>query len=98
MGDVVALYNGGLVDGVGHVRDRNAQKTLCHVADVGTAAGFLGNLIGQRQEALPHDTDVEWLIAVRSEDCREMRGLDLADADICIGNSERAASSVARRA
>ena len=49
-------------------------------------------------ESGTHRVRVEPFVAVRAEDRREMRGLDLADADIGVGDGERAAAAVAGRA
>ncbi len=97
-GRVVALLDGHLLDGLGHVGDGDAQEIFRHVARVARRPGGGGDLPGQIREAGPHGVGVERGVAARAEDRREMPGLDLAEQDVGVGDGERAAAAVAGRA
>jgi hypothetical protein len=59
--------------------------------------GGLGDLAGQRGELLAHHLGVERLVAVGAEDLGKMRGLDLAEHDVAVGDGQRPAAAVAGR-
>ena len=89
--DVVAFLHRDLFDRVGHVGDGDLQEALGDLVRSLFTADFLGQ-IGK----LPHDhLGVEGLVGVGAKDWRKVLGLDLSDADISVGDRQRAAAAVA---
>ncbi len=91
LGDVVAALHRDLLDGVGHVLDRDGDEALRH--RLGAAA--VADLGGQRRERALDHREVERLVLAGSEDRREEVGLQLAEHEIGVGDRQRAASPVA---
>ena len=92
-GHVVAALDRDLLDGVGHVLDRDAD---CAVGDLLRRAP-VADLGRQLLEGRAHGVRVERLVAVGPEDRRKVRRVELAQHDVGIGHGERAAAAVAPR-
>ena len=88
--DVIAARDRNRLDRLGHLRNRNGEKSvgdrlrLPPVADVAR----------ERGKALPHDLVVERLVAARAEHFREEIGDQLARHQIGVGDRERAAAAI----
>ena len=97
--DVVAALHGNLLDGVGHVLDRDAQKAgrdLLRRTD--RSVRGTGDLAGQRREFLGHDRGVQRLVRVRPEHRGEEVGAQLAEHHVAVGNGQRSPAAIAGRA
>src|SRR5262249_20577457 len=92
---IVAFLHRDLLDRVGHVGDSDAEISLRNLTWRTPLAGGLGYFLGQISKFLRHDIRIKRLIAFRTEDRRKMPRLDLADTDIGIGHSQRAATAIA---
>ncbi len=97
-GGVVALLHRDLLDGIRHVGDRDVQEALGHLARGARLAGGFFDLVGEGGEFFPHDIGIERLVAVGSEDRREMPRLNFPHADIRVRHCQRAAAAIARGA
>ena len=96
--DVVAALHGNLLDGVGHVCDRDAQKAgrdLLRRTDRGVRGA--GDLAGQRGEFFGHDRGVQPLVGVRAEHRGEEVGAQLAEHHVAVGDGQRPPAAVAGR-
>ena len=99
LGDVVAALHRDVLDRVGHVLDRDlagsrrrlpracARTPVAASTSSASAANFAAHHVG-----------VERLVAVRSEHVREKTGSMLADHHVAVGDRERTAAPVRRRA
>ena len=96
-GGVVALLHRNLLDRVRHVADRDPQEALADGPRVPSFAGGAPDLFGKSGKFLYDHRGIERLVRRRSEDRREMRRLDLADADIGICHRQRATATVGGR-
>ena len=96
--DIMAFLHADLLDRVGHVGDRDAQKPLRQGARVLRLAGGLRHLGGQSGEFRLHHLGVQRFVAFGAENGREVRGHDFADADVGVRHRQRAAAPVAGRA
>ena len=98
-GDVIAALDGDFLDRVRHVLDRDAEEPFGEV--FGRPLGLARlrrDLFPHRREFLADDIGVERLIAVRAENRREMRRLQLAKHDVAVRHRQRPAAPVAGRA
>jgi len=73
--DVIAALHGNLLDGIGHVINRNLEKSFSHCEYRTVVAGLFANGLSQLGELFLHDSCIDWLIALGSENFREMRWL-----------------------
>ena len=96
-GDIVTFLHRDLFDRVGHVGDGDAQKSFGDLTRRANGAGRPRNFLGQHGELPGHDSAIQWLVAIRTEDRRKMRGLDFAHADIGVGDGQRSAAPIACR-
>ena len=92
-GHVVAALHRDFLDRIGHVLDRDLDEA---VGDL--FRRFAADLLGQFGESLFYRVGIERLILIGAEDFREEIGDELADQHIGIGDGERSAAAVARRA
>src|SRR5204862_6220939 len=90
-GGVVPLLHRDLLDGVGHVADSDAQEAFGDRSRVSALASRAPDLLGKVGEFRPYCCRIDGLVRRRAEDRREMRRLDLADADIGVGHGQWAA-------
>ena len=88
---ILAARKSHFLDRGGHRRDGDGDKTLCNVARI--AAHWRG----QFGEFGHHHRAVQPLVATRPEHCRKMRGLDLAEQHVGVGNCQRPAATVCGR-
>ena len=90
-GNVVAALHGDLLDGVGHVLDRDANGAVGDLLGR-TSVANLGRELG---EGAAHRFGIERLVVRRPEDPREKPRVELAEHDIGVGDGERPAAAVA---
>ncbi|MNK60659.1 hypothetical protein D3C87_798010 [compost metagenome] len=88
-GDVVAALHGNLLDGVGHVADRDGDIAFGHLLRRRI------HRARQRFELGPHGGHVQRFIGVGAEDAGEERRLQFAQHDVAVGDGQRAAAPVA---
>ena len=98
LGHVVAALDRDLLDGVGHVLDRDPQEPLGHLHGVARIAGGIADLLRQGGEFLLHDVGVEGLVGSGTEDVGKMLRLQLAQHQVAVCDGERPAATVACRA
>ena len=92
-GDVVAPLDRDLLDGVGHVLDRDGEKAVGHSGGVASVP----DLGGDRLEAPADHLDVDGLVLAGPEDLRKLRRQQLADHHVGVGHRQRTAAPVAGR-
>ena len=88
-GDVIAARHRYFFNGVGHLLHRDVDKAFSH--HLGTAAG----LRGQQCKFLFNSRLAQRLIGVGAEHLGKVKGLHLADHEVGVGHSQRAAAPVA---
>ena len=76
---VVAALDRDLLDGVGHVLDRDGQEAVGQLRGRQLPAGRLAHLRHDLGEALLHGAGVQRLVAAGPEHGREVPGLQLAE-------------------
>jgi hypothetical protein len=91
---VIAALHRNLLDGVGHVLNRDADEAFGHVFRSLAAA----NLGCQRGELLTHGFCVQRFVAIGAEHFREVIRVQLAEHHVGVGNGERPATAIAGRA
>ena len=96
-GDIIAALHGNLLDGVGHVLHGDAQKAFRHLLGADRLALGGGHFLSQFPEPVLHRCQVQRLIAVGTENGREVAGLDLAEHQVAVGHGQGAAAPVAGR-
>ena len=97
-GDVMPARDRNLLDRIGHVLDRDVDKTFDHGFGRGRRhAGRACDLVGERGKACAHDRDIERCIAIGAEHLWKMRGLQFAEHDVRIRHRQRSAAPVTRR-
>ena len=97
-GDVVAALHGNLLDGVGHVLDRDLDETVGdlfrrHLAGGGREPDLLRQIV----EVVPHGRGIERLILTGSENLREELRQQFSHHHIGVGHRQRPAAPVAGR-
>ena len=97
VGDVMASLHGDLLNGVGHVLDRDGQKSLGQLLRQLRKASGGGDLRGQRFEGGPHAFDIQFLVSVRAEHGREGFRADTAEEHVAVRYGERTTASVGGR-
>ena len=95
-GDVMPFLHGNLFDRIGHIRHRDPQISLRHILAGLSLSGCLTDLPREIGEFLFDDGRVQWFVAVRTKDRREMGGLDFTHAHVGVGHGQRSAAPVAR--
>ena len=95
--DVVTALDGDLLDGFGHVRDRDGEKPFGDLLRRSPLAGRGLDLNGKACEFLRDDGGIERLVAARAEDSRKKGRLKLAEHQIAICDRERTAAAIAGR-
>ena len=93
--DVVPLLERHFFDSVCHVRDSNAQKACGGCARVVCRSTLCVDASCERGEAFAHNCGVYRQVACRTENMRKMLRLNLANADIGIGDGQRTAAPIA---
>ena len=93
-GDVVAALHRDLLDGVRHVLDGDGDETFGD----GFGRSPVADLGGKSCEFLTHRRGIQRLVLSRPENRREEIRLQLAEHDVGVGHSERAAAAVTGRA
>ena len=89
-GDVIAALHRDLLDGVGHVFDRDGDEAFGDLF-----GGFAGLIGGEGVKCGAHGVSIERLILIGAENGGEEIGLQLAEHDIGVGDGERAAAAIA---
>ena len=97
-GHVVAALHRDLLDRVGHVLDRDLEETRRDLDRCARVAGGRANLRREGREPRAHRAGVQRLVLAGAEDVREEFRLQLAEHDVAVGDAERPAAPVARRA
>ena len=93
-GDVIPARDRDGLDRLGHLGDRNRQKSIGDRLLTPPVA----DLARQRRETLAHDSAVERLVAARTEDPGEELGDELAGHQVGVGDRERTAAAISRGA
>ena len=97
-GHVVAALHRDLLDRVGHVLDRDLEEAGRDLGRRALVAGGVPNLRSQGRELRAYRVGVQRLVLAGAEDVGEERGLQRAQHDVAVGDAERPAAAVARRA
>ena len=95
-GHVVTTLDRDLLDGMGHVVDRDPEKPVRHLDGCARVSGRIGNFLRQPPEPVPHDVGVQRLVAVGAEQPRKEARLDLPDHHVGVGHCQRPAAPIAR--
>src|SRR5688572_12032875 len=93
-GYVMASSDRDLADRRGHIVDRNMQEAFGNLLQALRAAERIRNLLQPR----PRRRGIDRLIALRPEDRGEFGWIDPSQAEVAVGDGERAAGAVAGRA
>ncbi len=93
-GHVITARDGDGLDRLGHLGDRDRQKS---VGDR-LLAPPVADLAGKRRKALAHDRRIERLVAARTEHFWKKIGDELAGHQVGVGDRERAAAAISGRA
>ncbi len=101
-GNVVAALHGYLLDGVGHVLDRDLQEPFRHFFRRWRGLGFVfsergGDVAGEFGETIPNLVFVQGLIGVKAEELWEIGRLDPAQHDVAVGDRQRPAAAITGR-
>ena len=97
-GDVIAARHGDVLDRVRHVLDGDLEEAVRDLFLRPLDAGRRRDLAGECCEFLADDVGIERRVAVSPEHFREQGGIELADHDVAVGDRERTAAPVRRRA
>ena len=88
--DVVAARDRNRLDRLGHLRNRNGEKSVGDRLRLPPVA----DIARKRRKALAYDFIVERLVAARAEHFREQIGDQLARHQIGVGDRERTAAAI----
>ena len=97
-GHIVPARDRDLADRVGHIGDCDLDEAFGQGFARDRLACFSFDAAGQRGELFAHHRAVDRLIASGAEYVRELIGHQLAQHHVAIGNGQRPAAAIARRA
>ena len=96
---VMAFLDRNLLDGIGHIGNRDAQKPFRHGARIGRGLALrLADFSGKDSEFLRDNRRIQGLITVWPENRREVMRLNLAHHHIRIRDGQRPATPITGRA
>ncbi len=98
LGHVVAALHRDLLDRFGHVADRDLHEALRDLLGSAGVARGAADLVGKSREFFARDCIVERLVALGPEHRGKEFRLDFPEHEVAVGDRERAAAAVARRA
>ena len=96
-GDIIAALDRDFLDGIGHVLDSDFKKALGNLfrCEIVACCGF--DFRRQDVEFFRDHIGIQRAFGVRPENLREMLGLDLAQHDIAVGDSQRPTPAITGR-
>ena len=97
-GHIVPARDRDLADRVGHIGHCDLDEPFRQGFDRNSLTRFSFDAAGQRGEFFAHHRSVDWLIASGAEYVRELIGHQLAQHHVAIGNGQRPATAITRRA
>src|ERR1700748_1745896 len=86
--DVMTFLDGNMFDGICHVSDGDAHESFGDVARIAPRTGRCADAFDELVEADAHNIRVERFVSVRTEDRGKVFRLDLAQADVRVGDGQ----------